>query len=428
MFDLLIDNTSLHSAFRSIDGIAETENDVRSLLQLATQIVFSDTVQLCTYESEGVSNRTALILNTAHEMGLKNLAVLHDVSEIYHECGRAIGDEIASEWMDGQNIFAALSNVKVDEMDIAPDAVKGLMSWKKQHNVLTKIRNISGREREEICLDAQSGKADKIVTYVSHASESLFDRLRYFQGDNIWQVSHTQFLIHLIRLRLYQELAERETLRRGLYIAYSPAVIRAQIAQEYDNMLGSGLPELLMELTDDAVIAKNGFLHPKFPSVWIALIVRGRAEPKGILEEAYRLNEAMAGLRSSIRLNVPIDGLASHDTAMKTENYVKSLAGPLLRVLNEQSGDARLGAMGKVIRNVEAESAIDLSCYIGKIATGSMDGIVSPLISATSTNLKNKRKFSALTDIVGANVWAKRNGPKLRKLYTRLKSNSVKNL
>ncbi|MFA5193431.1 MAG: hypothetical protein WC740_22205, partial [Verrucomicrobiia bacterium] len=67
--NLWIDNTAFHSAGRCFEAAGTGEVDISGLLQLASQLVISETIQISTAESEDVNKRSTAIRNVIVNRG-----------------------------------------------------------------------------------------------------------------------------------------------------------------------------------------------------------------------------------------------------------------------------------------------------------------------------------------------------------------------
>ena len=72
---VLVDNTGIHCVARCLERQSKEEDDLRGLLQFATQLVFCDKILVNTYESDEVRIRTSHVLDEVAAAGISTEAI-----------------------------------------------------------------------------------------------------------------------------------------------------------------------------------------------------------------------------------------------------------------------------------------------------------------------------------------------------------------
>ncbi len=423
MFDLLLDNTGLHSAARCLDGSNLQNDDLLGLLNFASQIVFSDSIRLSTYESTGVSERTDEILDflTKFEKNTQEpvISKLERPSSYYHQCAKKVADDLADELAVGMS-FDSASLFKTSILQSAPERISAITN---QTNMLKRFRSLNAKGRETLIAKTRETKAGEIPVYAALKSHKLFEQVCEFQKNNHWNVAHTFFLSHVVRYRLYQEIASQCDNHTQIEPVYSPSYSRGIIMKTLNNEnpplnLPNEISNELDKLRTSLIGSSLGI-----NSIAVALITSSKGDPKGIIEKAFELNIETKFLRNELRALIPTENYRGKSTTLTTRRIITST----VKEFNEY--------LGRKLSIKESPDTLEAIKLVAGICTIPIGGIISYLGGAfgsdalksfidsgqnklIDTMIRNK-KYSALSSIIHANDWAAANPHAFKKLQTK---------
>lgn len=318
---LWLDNTGLHSAARCLEGTARGQIDVRGLLQLATELIFVDSLALSAFESEGVRSRSASIRDRLIHMGLDPEAFSVEPFTTV-EFGAAC--ESAAERFADTFRFTAVSFPVRDETvihatkpDLTPQEKRGEESV---YYLLSE--SWSAEQLEEIAQTALERKAAGATIYMLIKCSKLWEQARHTARSENWTEATTAQMVSALRYYLNQELAK---LKMSMY---APAVARAEVFRE--NIVT--ISQRLGQLAEDA--AKS--LRPTSigtPSVSGALVERSKGSPNGIISEALYFREMAKPLRERIATRLGKYAPGSPDWYFEADAEIRELSDHLQKEL-----------------------------------------------------------------------------------------------
>jgi hypothetical protein len=330
-----IDNTGLHGAGRCVTGSAETGYDLRSFLQLAVLLVFSDRLAWGNFESRQVEEESLRYQREFSKAGVQGaIADRNFVGQGGYQsaCDRAAEAAVASfrfEFRPGARAAAGVALL---------DLPRGA-----EHHSKALIRLIRSEDPEEIAhvrRDALNSKAPGAVKYMLAANPELRKMARErLARDQSWTPGDSFDFEGYLRALLNRELA---TQHRGLYV---PAPSRAALIHVADRQT----IELLQAHV--SVVAKElrqqqrplAEVENPVPRVADALISLARGSVTGLLEQAMRFRERAKPLRDYLSY---ID--TEPNTDAKQQKDLPILANDLRRDLGLTSGNGAIRITGSV--------------------------------------------------------------------------------
>lgn len=284
--ELLIDNTGLHSAARTIFANAEKEIDVKGLIQLSSLIIFSNRIRLAGLEDKFVKTHTAEILSNLGSLGVSQdiISIDEENSDFLKKMCKSTAEECANF------LFTACHSPSSDFIGSHPDNLPG-------NSLVLKISfdNLVRKDfTEEQFLELQEGylerKLEGATHYMFAVSETLRLALRKILVNS--QRQKTKLLRQIdvfLRLHLNENIAKH----RGL--KFTPAIARAQLLRYNHNFIMSELSKML-----DKSIEKYKSSSLEVPSLTKYLLEKGGGHPEKMIEIALNAREKAQNLRKWI--------------------------------------------------------------------------------------------------------------------------------
>ena len=160
---LLIDNTGLHSAFRTLFSDVVSETDVKGLLQLCNLIIFSNEIHLAGCEDEDVKSHTAEIINKLYSLGVGKEALF--VDELDLELFKVACQNTVDISMDNSN-FRIDNNKQVEQSALRPDNLNtNSLEFQQDFSVLLNP-NLSDSELTDLSKTYLERKMDGVIHYM----------------------------------------------------------------------------------------------------------------------------------------------------------------------------------------------------------------------------------------------------------------------
>ena len=285
---LWLDNTGFHAVGRCLEGRATSDVDVAGLLQFATQVAFSESLSLNGFELPQVLARSQAIREAVlSSVGLEPSWIT--ISQPGEEVFRAACLSAAQ-----RATFAIRSLSSIDAVNltsIAPDLGRDIVkSLKHFHSVVMSAQSFE--QAGTLATNALEMKSGGATSYMLATHLPLFDAVHHLRTvHDSWDICHSSAVNIILRMYLLGELAHYHG------HSYSPAVPRAAALRVHSyNML-----RVLGNAVDSVIRDRCEGSDLPVPSIAMALVVRGRGEARGILEEAVKLREASKSVRELFR-------------------------------------------------------------------------------------------------------------------------------
>ena len=281
---IMVDNTGVHSVARCLEKRATGELDVRGLLQFATQLVFAEEIAVSTFEAYEVRARTHSVLQDLQSIGFgKELNPIdRDAGSFWKSC-LDVAEEFA---VDFEYEFPEYI---LDLTSTAPDFANPSNMPEHQLHRLVEC-DLSDRELEDIAAKAKTYGAAGVVSYAFAKSDELRKAFRasYIERQG-WPENMTQQLAVLFRSNLNHHLANQCKAK------YSPAVARARffrrIQTDVVHLLSKAVAEVATKLQGRPL---------EYPSIGEFFTRNCKGDPRGVIEEAYRVRELASPLRDAL--------------------------------------------------------------------------------------------------------------------------------
>lgn len=284
--NLFIDNTGLHSAARCLEGRANGDSDLKGLLQLAVQLVFSEAIFISGFSPASVIERTNSIRDRLIDCGLSQdgfRIIDSEVLDYVKTCelaARKAADDLAIAFhledrefpTDGPDLTTDERRVQIDDF----------------HDCV--VHKFSDDRRMEYADRAIEHKGAAAPAYMLAVSEELWTAVRRkVEKEGSWSKGDSTQLSKFLRVYHNDVLSQflgTESSGKRISAYYSPSVERAR-ALRYRN---ATLLQRLGETADKTV--RNIVARPlALPSLQEGLVQRSGGDPKTLLQEAIRLRE-----------------------------------------------------------------------------------------------------------------------------------------
>jgi len=295
---LFIDNTGLHSAGRCLAGQAKGngEVDVSGLLQLATQIVFSERIILSRFESQDVEQRSAFLRDLLVEKGLdENVIEISPIEEQeYAEACRIAANKLSEDLQYVERSIERKTKplLKTSTPDFHP-------SFKLHDRLINKLltdRN-ADEKRKEFLETALSYKAGGGTVYMLAASEELWQAVRAIWPKSGFSSEEISLLDVYMRYYLNEELASFKSVdKQSPRVDYSPAISRARLVDKQRRSILKWLSKDMFEQITTRLIPKP----IGTPSVAGVLTDESKGDPFGVIEGAIEYRAKAAPLRKHL--------------------------------------------------------------------------------------------------------------------------------
>ena len=285
---LWIDNTGLQSAGKCLEGRARVthEYDVAGLLQLATLLIYGNTISLNGFEEKTVAEHSRAVVEHLQALGVPHKTVsITPVSETeYSLACKTAGDLVAPELHESFN---------PDEYQLLggepPDLPRGIAERQTTFVTLAAESEDSERLRKarERALKDQAAGA---VEYMVSVSRRLRDEIRTMTSRHShWEDTHSYQLNIFLRAHLNHALAEQ------VFARYTPAVARAELINTRNQYILDALGEELDDVTRELRAEQLGV-----PSTVAALLQRSKGEPAAVIKVALEFRQHSSQLRESL--------------------------------------------------------------------------------------------------------------------------------
>lgn len=278
-----IDHTGLHGAGRCLAGQATLDEHLRGLLQLATLLVFSDTLSFSAFEPPHVAETGEQSRAKVVSLGLhpESLIGRHITGIEYARACTEAAELAASEWPD--HFFRTKTESFGGHFD-RPMGAKAVMDAKS----ILAARDFRSQEDAYRLLETE--KAAGAIRYMLGISSPLRNAVAMTISQcPKWGSSDSYQLESFLRSILNNQLAKQ------VGQTYVPAASRAeQLARE---------SHVLCEQVEQGLKGMAGRWRPKLPSLprlSLTLVRRAKGDPAGIISAALEMREKTQWLRSHL--------------------------------------------------------------------------------------------------------------------------------
>lgn len=288
---LFVDNTGLHSAGRCLVGESIGTIDVRGLLQLGTEIIFSDIV-VCGYEYKSVRDESEHVVQLLKQFGVEDSCistVMFSSRDYAEACNKAA--QKFSEDFDSCFPFAGFMGENLIRA-ARPKAPAAIENFKELGQRL--IAGTCSKVDRDTAADVLAvGQAAGSVCYMLATNDDLLGKIRDFRKGRGWTDELTNQLIIGLRYYANEELA----LAGANKHIYAPAVARADIVRKSTRLLSQRLSSVIGKVAEEL----SAPLPISAPSVAGALVYLSKGEPRAVISEAARLRDIATKLRTYLR-------------------------------------------------------------------------------------------------------------------------------
>lgn len=308
-----IDNTGLHSAGRCLAGKATLDQHLRGFLQLATLLIFSDSITYGDYEIEEVAETGQRYRQRLISLGVDppTLTSRHVGQSAYGRACKATARLAAEEWPS--HFDRCVSEAIVASFDV-PTGVKARENW------IPAFVHGPNVDNPEALLSSR--RATGAVEYMLSDSPLL----RAAVAGTIdtapnWGAAESYRLLSFLRSILNDQLAKQGK------ATYVPAVSRAEQLNRESTIISAHVEQHLKEMAGRWKPAA-----PSIPRVSLALLRRAKGDPAGVVSEALEMREKARWPRKHLRQRLAElnrDPLAADDEFRDEdfERYARSVLG-----------------------------------------------------------------------------------------------------
>lgn len=279
---LWIDNTGLHGAGKCLLGEARTDYEIKGLLQLATLIVFADTIEVGDFEAPVVAATSADFRDMLLNIGLEEGALLihpksrEDYALACRGAADFAGEELVHRFRADEQVILGLPE---------PNIPRGAQFRPERTEWIVHLTDASELAKVNEC--ALNTRAMGAVDYMLSGSARLRHALlQLISEEPDWSSGHTFQVESMLRAYLNDHLAQQ------VDATYAPAPHRADVITRQNHWVLEQLSNALDPIVNE--------LRPEplgIASVFEALIRRAKGEPRGIIGEALNMRERAAPLR-----------------------------------------------------------------------------------------------------------------------------------
>jgi len=299
---LWIDNTGLQSAGQCLDGRASPHHDydVRGLLQLATLIIYGNSINLNGFESDKIAERSKEIIEQLTSLGITpDILSISPVTETQYALAcKTAADAVASDLHESfnPNEYQMLGGEP-------PDLPRG--AYERQVAFITLAGEPDDSPRLQQAIEtALMDKAVGAVEYMLACSPRLREAVAQMMYDHgHWTQSYSYQLNVFLRYHLNDALGEQS------FSKYAPAVARGELIdrrhQYIIKALGKELDHIAAELRGEPL---------GIPSTISAILERSKGEPEAVLKVSRDFREHSGPLRNAL------GALADHHSADTPES------------------------------------------------------------------------------------------------------------
>jgi len=279
-----LDNTGVQSAALCLSGQGRSESDIKSLLQLATLIAFSDSLLVNGFEVPEVARRTAEISHNLAALGLDESAFCIQ-AETEDSFAAACAEAADGAAEDLPYVFRP---AEPTAGDVLPPLLSPAMRATQAAFPDALAAEPSGQVLRELRVEALGRKSAGAVQIMLAESAELRRAVREVRSAfSPFSESCAEQLSGALRCFLNETLAARHS------ASYVPAVARAELVRRESTAAIAAVERALGQVVED--------LTPKplsVPPIASYLIQKARGDPKGIIQEAIALREKTADVRA----------------------------------------------------------------------------------------------------------------------------------
>ena len=281
---LLIDNTGLHSAFRTLFSDVVSETDVKGLLQLCNLIIFSNEIHLAGCEDEDVKSHTAEIINKLYSLGVGKEALF--VDELDLELFKVACQNTVDISMDNSN-FRIDNNKQVEQSALRPDNLNtNSLEFQQDFSVLLNP-NLSDSELTDLSKTYLERKMDGVIHYMICISPKMRQGLINYCNNQKVSKNELMQLTTYLRFNLNEQIAKLKRYN------YTPAVGRAELIRNDNDFILNELSNVI----DNSITEYNG-IQIDTPSLTKYLITTSKGSPYRMIEHALIAREKSTDLRN----------------------------------------------------------------------------------------------------------------------------------
>jgi len=280
-----IANTGLHSAGRCLESKALGLVDVKGLLQLGTELVFSEEILVSGFEYDTIKQRSRLIRHKLRRIGVPSdtLQIRSFRAYRYAKACRDAAITFASEF---EYVFPPAVHLSPVLQAARPDMLPEEFKFIKQLHGLI-LEDCTGDDIKRAADPALVGRARSSIAYMLATCPMLLQKVRDFAHSEGWSEETTWELVAALRYYANQKLG---SIKGSMY---TPAVARAELVRSCSDLLSERLSTIVTEAACR--------LQPRslrIPGVAGALLIRSKGDPKAVVEEALSLRDKACELRN----------------------------------------------------------------------------------------------------------------------------------
>jgi hypothetical protein len=326
---LWIDNTGLQSGGRCLDRKSSPGDrhgvDARSLLQLATQLVYFENVTINSFETPKIQERSQEILEKLVDLGVRPEALnMRDWEPAaYGHCCTAAAGALAKD------LGRRFPEQRPLTLGIEPDIPLREQGDPAVHELISKDRTRT--ELQDVAASALKNYAAGAIHYGLATSGPLWDLLRAeFNKQEGWSEDYTLQLCICFRVYLNHELGRKSG------CAYSPAIGRALLARRHCETALEKLETVAEDIANARGIANElRGVNPGLPSLQASLLLDVDGSPEEVVRRAVELRGRAASLRGQLAsrgfYEVPINRSLRSRPAQTIEEF-REVARQALRI------------------------------------------------------------------------------------------------
>jgi hypothetical protein len=369
----LIDNTGLHSSFKGLKKLNNSDMDIKGLLQFCSQVIFSNKIFVDdAKEKTSVSDKTVEVLNYFKSIGVSNEII--SISTLdrteYIKLYKETSDEIADK------LKFMFKPVKDQLKGLYPDGLSKNYLERCTKFILLANDKTSRQELEEVRGEYFTNNHGELTDFLV----TISTKLRFEVNQMISRYPHMTLaeqnqLNVLIRFYINQSVAIK------IKSIYCPSVARAELVRNGENYIIKKINNILDDTYKEI---KNKF--PEIPSISKYLITKSNGYTGELIELSLKLREKSKPLRDYLSKISENHYELTPDDKFEIDHKIKILYKELLKDYD---------------RTTKLNNAVELS-----ISSPYLFEIKGNAIKEWYISKKHKKKISLLTEISKENIYS----------------------
>jgi len=369
----LIDNTGLHSTYRTLTSNSKGTEDIENLFQFGMNIMFCEELNLGGFEHSQVYNKTNEILDFLSGLGITNelIKVGSYDSDLFTNLCQTTATNSINDVLD-YTPKSVLGNIGLLPSNINWDEPSGSITFDEIISEKYNLNDSQGIQKEFL-----NSKMLRAVHYMFSLNKELRNAIKKNRNLDLRNKDDIYGLHIILRYRLNEQIAKSKGLK------YVPSVARSKLVT-YSHM------NFLQQLTEgiDKTVETKLATKLKTPSVINYLHNNAKGNPLKLIDFSLKAREKTTEIRKWLnKIGQEKDDLSINDNLLVSKEIEH-----LINLLKSELG----------IRSNDTKDSIRLTLGILSI-TLDRKGMQTKL-----KRMLNRGKLSVLTEIANTGIFKDR--------------------